>query len=399
MPGGLPHPVDMRLPACSGSVILLGKQPRWQPCWRGSCAPRAHGRLCCDARYLRCLSAGSKAVASAEMPVAVVPSMSQGTAACSHPLAAGGADAGDGGAADGAQACGSAREDRTATAACAWDDGSGDDGGFGGDDDGWDDGGGARIRPGGGRRATRASPCLLAVCVTRRRGSSSAALQSRGRQGRRLSAQCSRRCRPVPHMQRLALCISWLTLHLQSGGLLPLANPREVRAGDAPHAHDPGRAASGGAGQSAPVTGPGPPPAPGPAFHDPYAPLDPHAAGGLPLRPFRKGRPPRPRAPRAAPARDAAGGALPPATDALAFPEFECAPEPAPLRRQAHGGGPAHPQPCFAAESGTASRWRNRLTTHLRCFPTRSVSSWALQVRAVRMRGCGAQYIAVDAGA
>jgi len=32
MPGGLPHPVDMRLPACSGSVILLGKQPRWQPC-------------------------------------------------------------------------------------------------------------------------------------------------------------------------------------------------------------------------------------------------------------------------------------------------------------------------------------------------------------------------------
>ena len=88
---------------------------------------------------------------------------------------------------------------------------------------------------------------------------------------------------------------------------------------------DPAAAASACAGRSNPE------PNPAPAFYDPYAPLDPHAPGSLPIRPFCKGRAPRrPRAPKLAPddAAPAPGAvpALPASASALTFPEFECAP-------------------------------------------------------------------------
>ncbi len=151
VPGGLPYPVGLR--GCSGRGTPAAGTPAG--------AAAAHPGHTVGFAVTRVTTA---AFLSGQWPLHLQKCRSllcqgicQGTAACSHPLATGGADAGVGGAADGAQACGSAREDGTAAAACAWDDGGGDDGGFGGDDGGWDDGGGARIRPGGGRRATRAS--------------------------------------------------------------------------------------------------------------------------------------------------------------------------------------------------------------------------------------------------
>ena len=103
-------------------------------------------------------------------------------------------------------------------------------------------------------------------------------------------------------------------------------------AGDAPEEraelpNDPAAAASDRAGRS----NPDPDPDPAPAFYDPYAPLDPHAPGSLPIRLFCQGRAPRkPRAPKLAPddaaCEPAVVPALPAAANALTFPEFECAP-------------------------------------------------------------------------
>ena len=102
--------------------------------------------------------------------------------------------------------------------------------------------------------------------------------------------------------------------------------------GDAPeeraeHTNVPAAAASSHAGR----LNPDPDPKPAPAFYDPYAPLDPHAPGSLPIRPFCKGRAPRkPRAPKVAPddaaCEPAVVPALPAAANALTFAEFECAP-------------------------------------------------------------------------
>jgi hypothetical protein len=206
-----------------------GTTCRWHLCWRGSCAPRALGTRCCDTRHRRRLSAWSEAVAVAETPLAALPSVCQGVAACSHPLATGAAGADDGGAADGAQACGSAREDGTSAAACAWEDGGGDDGGFGGDDGGWTDGGGARIAPGGGRRAARRPMAAgrLRHPASRQRFSSAAIAGSPWAQARR---QCPRRCRPVQHTQRAALHVAPYASHLQFGDSLSLADhPRSAQ--------------------------------------------------------------------------------------------------------------------------------------------------------------------------